>query len=122
MQHQNVDKQSKKLQVDMLSSIFATPLQELRYEQTTANMGGSMNSGITVVCQTNVGYHLSPDLTNAAALVSFWKHQLQERCKEVGIPTSILKCAQVKDLPQFVHQENDILQHLHKAWTAIRTA
>ena len=74
-----------------------------------------------MVCQTNVGYHRSPLLTSAAALVRFWKHQLQARRNRLGLSTRQLKYAQVTDLPQLVPLENEILQHLREVLVALRT-
>ena len=80
-----------------------------------------MNTGIVSVFQTNVEYHRSPPLTSAAALVRFWKHQLQARQNGVELSTHLLEYARVTGLPQLVPLENVILQHLCEAWTVLRT-
>ena len=121
MQHQHMDERSTKLQADMFTRIFATQAQERRYEEILVDVDDAMNAGITAVYQTNVGYHRLAALTSAAALVWFWKDQLQARYNEVGISTSPLQYAQVNNLSMFVPRKTYLLQHLHKAWTALCT-
>ena len=75
MQHQNVDKWSEKLQIDMPYGMFATPAQVCRYGRIAEDVDDAMNAGLTAFYRNNLGYHRSPALTRAKNLFQFWKHQ-----------------------------------------------
>ena len=91
-----------------------------RYETLTADIDRAMQAGLTAAAPRNKGFARSPALTEAAAIVRYWKKQLSSRRNRVGLARATTNFATKHSLPTEVCLMPKIIQRLHAAWKDLR--
>ena len=75
-----------------------------------------MKAGIAASSRSNVGFHRSPALTDAASIVRYWRVQLTACRNNIGLSEKIIRFATKQDLPTEVAPLGAINRALHDAW------
>ena len=90
------------------------------YERIAWDVDDEIRCGIKAVRRHNTGYHRSPSLTEAAAIVRYWRIDLQAFRNALGLSDKTKRYASKNDLPLEILKENEILPALRDSWKDMR--
>ena len=112
----SVERRLGRLQRSIPEGAVATGAQVEEYEKIARDVDDAMKAGIAASSRSNVGFHRSPALTDAASIVRYWRLQLTACRNNICLSEKIIKFATKQDLPTTVETLATITRALHDAW------
>ena len=113
---QSVERRLGRLQRSIPEGAVATGAQVEECDKITRDVDDAMKAGIAASSRSNVGFHRSPALTDAASIVRYWRLQLTACRNNIGLLEKIIRFATNQDLPTTVEPLETITRALHDAW------
>jgi hypothetical protein len=115
-----VERRLGRLQRSIPEGAVATRSQVDEYEKIARDVNKAMKAGIAASSRSNVGFHRSPALTDAASIVRYWRVQLTACRNNIGLSDKVITFAKKQDLPLKVTHIGIIQHALYKAWEDLR--
>ena len=116
LEKETVERRLGRLQLSITEGAIATVIQVEEYEKIARDVDAAIKAGIAASSHPNVGLHRSLDITDAAAIVRYWRLQLTAYRNNIGLSEKIVRFATKQDLPTEVVPLGIITQPLHEAW------
>ena len=107
-------------QKGLIEGNLASRSEVEKYEQIARDVDNAIRCGIKAARWHNTGYHRSPALTEAAAIVRYWRLHLQEFRTSLGLSDKTKQYASKTDLSLTILQETEILPALRASWKDLR--
>ena len=115
-----VDPRLEAFQKGLTEGNLASRSEVEEYERIARDVDDAIRCGIKAARRHNTGYHRSPALTEAAAIVRYWRLHLQAFRNALGISDKTKRYASKNDLPLTILQESEILPALRASWKDLR--
>ena len=107
-----VEQRLEAFQKGLTEGNLASRSEVEEYERIARDVDDAIRCGIKAARRHNTGYHRSPALTEAAAIVRYWRLHLQAFRNALGLSDKTKRYASTNDLPLTILQESEILPAL----------
>ena len=111
-----VERRLERLQRSIPEGAIATAAQVAEYEKIARDVDAAMKAGIAASSRSNVGFHRSSAIMDAASIVRYWRVQLTACRNNIGMSEKIIRFATKQDLPTEVAPLGAINRAMHDAW------
>jgi hypothetical protein len=115
-----VEQRLEAFQKGLTEGNLASQTEVEEYERIARDVDDAIRCGINAARRHNTGYHRSPALTEAAAIVRYWRIHLQAFRNALGLSDKTKRYALTNDLPLTILQETEILPTLRASWKDLR--
>ena len=115
-----VEQRLEAFQKGIIEGNLASRSEVEEYERIARDVNDAIRCGIKAARRHNTGYNRSPALTEAAAIVRYWRLHLQAFRNALGLSDKTKRYASKNDFSLTILQESEILPALRASWKHLR--